>query len=123
MLMKFLLPFSKHERRVFDLAAKSFSTQQKEALKQFIAKNAKINYLGDFILKKYDDLPIIVHHSFSKSSKALIGSKDLVYDEILRRILEDLHVTKINGNTSCVPGGINAMSKIFNDKFFYKGLF
>ena len=51
MLMKFLLLFSKHERHVFDLAAKSFSSQQKEALKQFIPKNSRNLFFGrQFIL-------------------------------------------------------------------------
>ena len=53
MLMKFLLLFSKHKRHVFDLAAKSFSSQQKEALKQFIAKNAKNLFLVGIETSKF----------------------------------------------------------------------
>ena len=65
-----------------------------------------------------------MHHSYSKSLKTCIDSKEVICKENVLDVLEDLHYTKTIGGQTCrVPGGINASSKIFTSKFYFKGIF
>ena len=117
-----------------------FSKPQILALKSFVLKNArnfflgrnqlkpiyslKIDSLGNFIVDRYNELPVVLHHSYSKCNKELIDCKEVICLENVTDVLTDLHCTKtIDGSSSCVPGGINALSKTFNRKFFFKGVF
>ena len=139
MLLKLLIVISEYKIYALTLADKSFSKSQKRAFHAFIRKNyrnfynskhrnkpvyaLKLYLLGDFIVNKFNGLPVIIHNSYSKASKTLLESRELVYDEYLDSILEDSHYTTVNGVESCVPGGVNALSKAFNAKFYFKGVF
>ena len=82
----------------------------------------KIDSLGNFIVDRYKDLPVILHHSYSKCNKECIDCKEVICLENVTDVLTDLRCTKmIDGSSSCVPGGINALSKTVNRKFFFKG--
>ena len=139
MLLKLLIVISEYKIYALTLADKSFSKSQKRAFHAFIRKYyrnfynsknrnkpvyaLKVDLLGDFVVNKFNGLPVIIHNSYSKASKTLLESRELVYDEYLDSILEDIHYTTVNGVKSCVPGGVNALSKAFNAKFYFMGVF
>ena len=139
MLLKLLIAISEYKTYALTLASKSFSKSQKRAFHAFIRKYyrnfyncrnrnkpvyaLKLDLLGEFVVNEFNGLPVIIHNSYSKASKMLVESRELVYDEYLDSILEDIHYTTVNGVKSCVPGGVNALSKAFNTKFYFKGVF
>ena len=58
----------------------------------------KEDILGNLVLSKYDGMPVIMHHKYKKAGG-------------------------MSQEKSCAPGGINATSKIFHSRFYFKGIF
>ncbi len=123
-----------------EIVQKVMDNRQKIALGAIFKKNrhnfyhnsraSKPNYSlkfdssGDFAINKYSNLPVILHNKYQKSSGNLIESREVVYEEILPKILDGIHKTStLDGSQCCVPMGVNAMNKTFGDRFFYKGIF
>ena len=81
----------------------------------------KVSETGEIEMR--NDLPIILHHLYSQNG-TLKGTRIQVYQEILDDIFSTMHCVKApDGSAACVPGGINAMSKAFNEKYHYRGSF
>ena len=84
----------------------------------------KEDILGNLVLSKYDGMPVIMHHKYKKAGGMLLQSKRL---SMLKSWIPYLQ-TSIAQNflmekKSCAPGGINATSKIFHSRFYFKGIF
>ena len=137
MLLKFLVIL---DSRFFSckVADKKWDKQHKEGWKMFVRKNAfnlyknknqqrpifelKKDTVGRYAVNKHDNLPIVLRNVYSKATKSYVETKEVVYDEVLNLVLDEMHKGKsVNGSDTCLPGGINALSKRFNDQFYYKG--
>ena len=51
-------------------------------------------------------------------------TKQLLYREAVDGVLSSLHYIKgVLGEDTCLPGGVNALSRLFNQKYVFKGIF
>ena len=51
-------------------------------------------------------------------------NKQLLYEKALEDALKELHHVKgVNGKETCLPGGVNALSRLLNEKFCFKEIF
>ena len=110
--------------------------QQLEEVKKFAKKNKRHFYFKKntkkpvFQLKRGEqsdyetenDIPIILLNSYDSKTGLLKDTKIVVYKEKVKDVLRSLHYTTApDGTETCCPGGINALSKIFNRTYHYRG--
>ena len=54
----------------------------------------------------------------------LKATKQLLYREAVDGVLSSLHYIKgVLGEDTCLPGGVNALSRLFNQKYVFEGIF
>lgn len=54
----------------------------------------------------------------------LKSAKQLLYKEAVDAELRNLHcIEGVAGEDSCLPGGVKALSRLFNERFVFKGIF
>lgn len=54
----------------------------------------------------------------------LKSKKQLLYKEAVDAALRNLHrIEGVVGEDSCPPGGVNTLSRLFNERFVFKGIF
>lgn len=81
--------------------------------------SVKLNEEGRVV---YDEegVPILFVNTYVKGQ--LKTSKRLLYQEAVDGVLCDLHQVKgVDGGQTCLPGGVNALSRSFNERFCFKG--
>ena len=102
--------YEKHKRRFFD----------RRCLKRPVY-TLKVNEEGGVVHDK-EGVPVILINTYCKGE--IKSRKHLLYREAIEDVLRDLHhVQSASGEHTCLPGGVNAVSRKFNEKFSFKGNF
>lgn len=67
-----------------------------------------------------EGVPILFVNTYLKGQ--LKTSKRLLYEEAVHGVLCDLHQVKgVGEGKTCLPGGVNSLSRSFNERFCFKG--
>ena len=67
-------------------------------------------------------IPILLVNSYVHGQ--LKSVKRLLYKEAVDAALRNLHrIEGVAGEDSCLPGGVKALSRLFNERFVFKGIF
>ena len=82
----------------------------------------KLDQEGKIVLDKNGILVVLVN-SYQVQGE-LKTTKQLLYREAVDGVLSSLHYIKgVLGEDTCLPGGVNALSRLFNQKYVFKGIF
>lgn len=102
--------YHQYKRRVFD----------RQSLKRPIY-NLKLDPEGH-VAHDENGIPILLVNSYVQQQ--LKSTKQLLYREAVDAVLRNLHhIEGVAGEDSCLPGGVNALSRLFNERFVFKGIF
>ena len=100
--------FEKHRRRFFD----------RRSVKRPVY-SLKLDEEGRIV---YDEegVPILLVNTYLEGH--IKATRHLLYKEAVDEVLHDLHHVKgVNGGQTCLPGGVNALSRSFNERYCFKG--
>ncbi|PFX16153.1 hypothetical protein AWC38_SpisGene19581 [Stylophora pistillata] len=74
------------------------------------------------IVRDKNGIPVVLHNSYVQGE--LKTTKQLLYREAVDGVLSSLHNIKgVLGEDTCLPGGVNALSRLFNQEYVFKGIF
>ena len=83
--------------------------------------NVKLDQEGH-VVHDENGIPILLVNSYVQGQ--LKSTKQLLYREGVEDVLKNLHcIEGVAGEDSCLPGGVNALSRLFNERFVFKGIF
>lgn len=78
---------------------------------------------GNEIVKDKYGVPVVLVHRYDRDH-SLMCTKVLLYKEVLQEVLEQLHHLPVKkGSFTCLPGGINGLSKLFSSTYQFNGSF
>ena len=81
----------------------------------------KLDQEGKIVRDKNGILVVLVNSYVQGELKT---TKQLLYREAVDGVLSSLHYIKgVLGEDTCLPGGVNALSRLFNQKYVFKGIF
>ena len=102
--------FNQYKRRFFE----------RRSLKRPVY-TLKLDQEGKIVRDKNGILVVFVNSYVQGELKT---TKQLLYREALDGVLSSLHNIKgVLGEDTCLPGGVNALSRLFNQKYVFKGIF
>ena len=79
---------------------------------------------NDQIVLLEPGVPKLLINMYDRKTCDFKEKKEVVYEERVPSILKDMHNIELDdGSLSCHPGGINALSKQFQEKFYYRGTY
>ena len=101
--------YRQYKRRFFD----------RRSLKRPIY-DVKLDQEGH-VVRDENGIPILLVNSYVQGQ--LRSTKQLLYREAVDDVLRNLHcIEGVAGEDSCLPGGVNALSRLFNETFVFKVL-
>ena len=81
----------------------------------------KLDQEGKIVRDKNGILVVLVNSYVQGELKT---TKQLLYREAVDGVLSSLHYIKgVLGEDTCLLGGVNALSRLFNQKYVFKGIF
>lgn len=81
----------------------------------------KLDQEGQIICDK-EGIPVLLVNSYVNSQ--LKSTKQLLYREAVDGVMHTLHhIDSASGEETCLPGGVNALSRLFNEQDVFKGNF
>ena len=81
----------------------------------------KLDQEGKIVRDKNGILVVLVNSYVQGELKT---TKQLLYREAIDGVLSSLHYIKgVLGEDTCLLGGVNALSRLFNQKYVFKGIF
>ena len=81
----------------------------------------KLDQEGKIVRDKNGILVVLVNSYVQGELKT---TKQLLYREAVDGVLSSLHYIKgVLGEDTCLPGGVNALSRLFNQKYVFEGIF
>ena len=102
--------FNQYKRRFFE----------RRSLKRPVY-TLKLDQEGKIVRDKNGILVVLVNSYVQGELKT---TKQLLYREAVDGVLSSLHYIKgVLGEDTCLPGGVNALSRLFNQKYVFKGIF